>query len=248
MAELSITGLRALREVIAPGSFSAAAERLGYTQSTVSRQIAVIEAAAGGPVFERGNRGVRATELGLVVARHAAAILDQLAAAEHELARRSREPTQRVRPDAFTNSMAALVPAALTRLPELAPRITVTLREGTSPDQLRRLAAGSLDVAVVTGDLDQTMHDHPEVSVEWLSDDPLLLAVGHAHPLAAVGSVSPAELEHEGWIVGSAAPSDGLLGARPTSATTTDPAQQLVRILRTALDDVAVSRRAVGVR
>jgi len=47
MAELSLTGLRVLREVASRGSFTAAAESLGYTQSAVSRQVAGLETAAG---------------------------------------------------------------------------------------------------------------------------------------------------------------------------------------------------------
>src|SRR5438094_874875 len=47
MAELSLTGLRVLRDVAEQGSFTAAARSLGYTQSAISRQVAGLEQAAG---------------------------------------------------------------------------------------------------------------------------------------------------------------------------------------------------------
>ncbi|NED80729.1 LysR family transcriptional regulator, partial [Streptomyces sp. SID11233] len=40
MAEFTLTGLRVVHQVAAAGSFTRAAELLGYTQSAVSRQVA----------------------------------------------------------------------------------------------------------------------------------------------------------------------------------------------------------------
>ena len=39
MTDLTLTGLRVVLEVARTGSFSATAERLGYTQSAVSRHL-----------------------------------------------------------------------------------------------------------------------------------------------------------------------------------------------------------------
>jgi hypothetical protein len=47
VAELTLVGLRVVQEVAARGSFTAASEALGYTQSAVSRQVAAMEQAAG---------------------------------------------------------------------------------------------------------------------------------------------------------------------------------------------------------
>jgi DNA-binding transcriptional LysR family regulator len=68
--------------------------------------------------------------------------------------------------------------------------------------------------SVVTGnDPDQIARQHPGLTAEWLLDDPLLLAVGRGHPLAAAPGVTPGQLEHEPWIVGSTDSKEGLLGA-----------------------------------
>jgi DNA-binding transcriptional LysR family regulator len=61
MDEFTVVGLRVVREAARHGSFSTAAERLGYTQSAVSRQIGLMERAAGRALFERHARGVRPT-------------------------------------------------------------------------------------------------------------------------------------------------------------------------------------------
>ncbi len=57
MADFTLTGLRVVQAVVDTGSFTAAADALGYTQSAVSRQVAAMEAAAGAPLFVRGARG-----------------------------------------------------------------------------------------------------------------------------------------------------------------------------------------------
>ena len=53
--------LRTLRAVIETGSFTGASERLGFTQSAVSKQVAALESAAGVQLFRRGSRGVEPT-------------------------------------------------------------------------------------------------------------------------------------------------------------------------------------------
>jgi DNA-binding transcriptional LysR family regulator len=156
------------------------------------------------------------TPAGLRVLREVAACGSFSAAAQRDLARQpgaSNGPGPRVRLGAFTSALAGLVPRAL-RYGAGTPGFTVTLREGISRVQLGRLAAGTIDVAVITGgDADQVAREHPGLSAEWLLDDPLLLAVGRGHPLAASPGVRPDELEHEPWIVGSTDTTEGLLGA-----------------------------------
>jgi DNA-binding transcriptional LysR family regulator len=57
---LEMRHLLALVAVVETGTFSAAAEQLGYTQSAVSQQIGILERIAGATLFERpgGRRPV----------------------------------------------------------------------------------------------------------------------------------------------------------------------------------------------
>jgi len=66
--------LAALEAIVETGSFAAAARRLGYTQSAISQQIAVLERVTDMQLLERpgGRRRVTVTEAGGRMLRHAA--------------------------------------------------------------------------------------------------------------------------------------------------------------------------------
>src|SRR5919197_219335 len=80
---LDVKRMRVLREVAAERSFSAAGQKLGYTQSAVSQQIAALEREAGSVLIERNPRGIRLTDAGEALVRHADKILARLADAEY---------------------------------------------------------------------------------------------------------------------------------------------------------------------
>src|ERR1700692_4589723 len=77
--------LRVLFEVGRQGSFSAAADALGYTQPAISRQIALLERETGTTLLERHPGGARLTDAGELLVRHAQGILARLQDAEEEL-------------------------------------------------------------------------------------------------------------------------------------------------------------------
>jgi DNA-binding transcriptional LysR family regulator len=211
--ELSLTGLRVLREVAARGSFTAAADALGYTQSAVSRQIAALEAAAGSPLFERGSRGVQPTEAGAALVRHAQTVIDELAAARRELSGIAGGQSGSIRIGAIPTAVAELVPRALTAFRQRRPGMKLALGEGSSRSQLRRVVSGSADLAVIGVLPERRASGDQRIELEHLLDDPLLLAVGRDHPLAARRSVDLDALRGEDWIAASSKANDTFLGA-----------------------------------
>ena len=217
IASLTINGLRVVERAALLGSFSAAAEELGYAQSAVSRQVAAVEAAVGAPLFERLARGVRLTEAGEVLVEHATAAFASLDAAETAIARIRERLDGRLVLAAIPVAMSVLVPRAIARLSRVNPGLEISLREGSTPVVVERVRHGLVDVGVIAvGD------ELPEYDLEGLRRDVLLVAglrvaVPADHRLARRGRVAVAELRDEPWIVGQAtAENEPIFAAWPT--------------------------------
>ncbi len=210
--------LLAFREVAARGSFTAAGEALQYTQSAVSRQIAALEDDVGAPLFDRlPRRGVRLTDAGRSLLPHAEAVLDRLSAARREVAALGRLEAGQLRVGAFPTANAELVPRALAAFRTRYPDISPSLVEGTSPRQLARLEAGDLHLAVVSADARLPLQAQ-RVELAHLLDEPMLVALPHAHRLATRRSLRLSELAAESWIVGDRTVQDPLLTLAPELA------------------------------
>src|SRR3954447_5260584 len=82
---LNSSRLSVFREVVAHGSFSAAADALSYSQSAVSQAIATLEGEVGASLIERNRGGIRPTAAGAALARHAGGILASMETAEAEI-------------------------------------------------------------------------------------------------------------------------------------------------------------------
>src|SRR5256714_2226132 len=82
---MDLKQLRVLQAVGEQGSFSAAADRLDYTQPAVSKIVATLERQLGTILVDRGIRPLRLTEAGSALTRRAGAAFEQIAAAELEV-------------------------------------------------------------------------------------------------------------------------------------------------------------------
>ena len=203
MTDLTLTGLRVVLEVARTGSFSAAAERLGYTQSAVSRQVAVAEKAVGTPLFERHARGTRPTPAGEALARHAGKVVDEITAATQELAGMRDRLAGRLVVSGFPTATAVLLPRAIANLTAVHPGLKVQLTEAPTPAQLAAMRHGRTEVAIIaTGDgLPEYNHDGLRLTA-LRSARGAGVAVAESHPFAARERIEPDELAEQGWIVG----------------------------------------------
>ncbi|GAB3437953.1 LysR family transcriptional regulator [Streptomonospora sediminis] len=214
--DVTLVGLRVLREVAERGTFTAAAQELGYTQSAASRQVAALEQATGVRLFDRYPGGVRLTSAGRSLLQHAVTALDALDAADREL-RGAEDETGPVRLGFFPAAGAVLVAGALAALRREHPRARVTTREGTTPSLVRALRTGTLDLALLTS---RPPHrspdtDDPPLRVEPLIEDRLVLAVPAGSRFADRAGVTAEQLAGETWIAGPAGSDQPLLGVWP---------------------------------
>jgi DNA-binding transcriptional LysR family regulator len=218
MAEVTLAGLRVVREVAATGSFTAAAAALGYTQSAISRQVAMMEAAAGTALFERHARGVRPSPAGALLVRHATTALAVVDTAEQELAGLRDRLAGRLSIGAFPAAAAVLVPRALAALHTRHPGLVVTLEEGATPALLARLRGGRTEVVVIGVGDGLPGYDLAGLHQDVLTEDDLRVAVPAGHRLARRGHATVADLRDEPWIVGRGGRGEPQFGGWPTLA------------------------------
>ncbi|MGW4894360.1 LysR family transcriptional regulator [Kitasatospora sp. NPDC004240] len=204
--------LEVFRTAAQLGSFTAAGERLGYTQSAISRQISGLEAELGAVLFDRLARGVRLTEHGRALLPHAEALLDRLDGTRRELAAVTGLGAGRLRVGAFDSANAALVPGALAGFRAAHPGVAISLTEGLSAELLDRLREGVIDLALVVGYPEQPF-DTEEFDLATLAEDPVLVALPKDHPLASGRPLRLAELAGEDWIAASRRTDSTLLAA-----------------------------------
>ncbi|WP_433608071.1 LysR family transcriptional regulator [Dactylosporangium sp. CA-139114] len=129
--------------------FTRAAEQLGVSQPTLSKQIHTLESALGAPLFERSRGGVALTTAGetlLPLARRVVADADGARDAVQEVVGLRRG---RVRLGATPSLCTSLVPLVLREFHERYPDIELHVDEGGSQDLVAALVAHGLDLALI---------------------------------------------------------------------------------------------------
>ncbi|KQM27373.1 MULTISPECIES: LysR family transcriptional regulator [unclassified Sphingomonas] len=139
--------LRTFVTVVDCGSFTAAADRLHSTQSTVSQHLARLEAAVGHGLIDRSARPVAPTPAGERMLGHARRMLVLQAEVQALLADPSGTSALRigVPDDIVTPAFGRLLAQFARRYREM--RLDVTT--GLSRDLKRRFRGGELDLVVV---------------------------------------------------------------------------------------------------
>ncbi|HET8873587.1 MAG TPA: LysR family transcriptional regulator [Gaiellaceae bacterium] len=174
--------LAALQAIADAGTFRGAAKRLGYTQSAISQQIAMLERVVGAKLLERpgGPRAVSLTDAGRLVLRHAEAIMARLKAAEADVAAMTEGAAGRLRIGTFQSVGARIVPTLLGRFSAAWPGVEVQLVESASdPELLGYVERGELDLTFAMPPLPEGPFEMVE-----LTRDPWVLLVPSTSPLA----------------------------------------------------------------
>ena len=178
---LDLRHLVALKTIADEGSFGRAAERLGYTQSAISQQIAALERIVGLRLIARpgGPRPISLTEAGRILLRHADAIQARLLAAKADMAALEAGDTGRLRVGTFQSVGARVIPTLLRRFGDSHPGVEVVLRESQDEDELlKMIESGELDLTFWT----LPVLGEPYEQVELLRD-PYVLVVPVDSPL-----------------------------------------------------------------
>lgn len=214
--ELTLAGLRVCREIALLGSFTAAAQSLGYSQPAISRQVAAMEAAAGLPLFVRNARGVSLSAAGAAVVEYAGRILSDLDSLGRDLASLGNRLSGQVRMGVFPSAAAVLAPRTIAQLGRDQPGLQVFLSEASTPTLLRDLRNGRLAVAVIGAGAGLPNYDLGGLAARQISAGDLCVAVPVGHRLAGAHTVAVHDLAGEPWVVGDGNAGEPQFKAWPT--------------------------------
>ncbi|WP_241657346.1 LysR family transcriptional regulator [Aurantiacibacter suaedae] len=182
-------GMRYLLEAYSAGSMRAAGDRLNIAPSSISRQIAQLEADFGLSLVEKGRRGIRLTHAGEIVVDH---YRNQLA--DREALKSRLDDLRSVRTGNVTIAvgegfLGQSFTSLISHFAEENPQISLDIRTGATQEILRQIADDEAHVGLVF----QTPHDL-KLQVRAAIAQPLMAIVRADHALAKRGSVTLEEL------------------------------------------------------
>ncbi len=184
---MDVRQLSALVAIADHGTFSAAARSLFTVQSNVSSHIARLEKELGTVLVDRSQGGL--TEDGERVVERARRILHELEDIAAEVATADGEVAGDVRLGMLGTTARWLLPRLLSVLGTEHPLVRAIVSEGSTSVLIPGLVSGRFNAGVI-----HLPVDDPELTLEPLFAEDLLLVVHAEHPLAGRQELSLREL------------------------------------------------------
>lgn len=173
---------------------SAAAERLGMSQSAASTALAELERRAGRPLFDRTGKRLNLNETGRALLPKALEMLDR--GDELESLLMGRAGPGHLKLGATVTIGNYLVPWIIEHYRRENPDASVELEVGNTSSIAARVARFDLDLALIEGEF-----SHPDLVItDWL-DDALVIFCSPNHRLAASRTASIDDVLAEQWAV-----------------------------------------------
>jgi DNA-binding transcriptional LysR family regulator len=188
--DIDLRQLRYLRVLAELGNFSRAAEALHITQSALSRSIQSLEDSVGAPLFVRQRGGIKPTELGQLVLRHAL-VLDistRDLIRDIRLVRGLELGGLRIGVGPFGGS--ALIGPVIGRLNQMHPGLQVRLMVAPWQELPKRARTRDVDILVLEVSVVETLDDFETHALE---QHPLGLVCRAGHPILQQAVVTVAD-------------------------------------------------------
>ena len=145
---MDLRQLRYFVAIVQSGSISRAALQLNVAQPALSMHVRNMELDLATPLLFRTAAGVKPTEAGLILFRHAHTILEQLEAAQQDIRGSAAEPRGEVRLGLPSSVGQILAVPLILAVREHAPKMTLCVAEAMSGYVLDWLRQGRMDLAM----------------------------------------------------------------------------------------------------
>lgn len=184
-----------LCRVVEQGSFTRAAEELGYSQSAVSQNVRALEQETGVTLLSRRKDGVQLTQDGQEFYPYIQSIFQ----AEQALERKRQETmglqNSLIRIGTFTSVSRNLLPPMMKRFKEKYPDVRFVLRQGEYTSIPQWIRQGEIDFGFVNQDAVEGME------TRLLYEDHMLAVLPQGHRLEGKSSLTLQDISTEPLIL-----------------------------------------------
>jgi LysR family transcriptional regulator for metE and metH len=248
--QLDLRHLRLVAAVAESGGQTRAARKLNLTQSALSHQLRELEGRVGAPLFIRTSRRMVLTAIGERVLTSARRVLHEVEALERDLSVEASvggAGVVRLATECYT--CYHWLPGVVTSFREEWPRVDVRIVAEATPDPVKALLEGALDLAIVAGDVDER-----KLGCTPLFEDEQVVVVPPEHRLAKYPFIEPHELQNEHLILYTTHSSENSVlrevlrpaGVEPRQLTRVQLTEAIVELVKAGLGISVLARWAIA--
>jgi len=193
---MTLTELRYIVTLARERHFGRAAQKCHVSQPTLSVAIKKVEQRHGVILFERAAGALRLTPVGERVAEQAARVLEEAGRIDELVAAGADPLVGPLRLGVIYTIAPYLLPRLIPALHARAPRMPMYIQENFTVSLSEQLRRGELDAIIVA-------EPYAEAGIVALAvyDEPFVVAIPEAHPLAQQREISPAQIESENLLL-----------------------------------------------
>jgi len=198
--QLRLRDLHAFFTVVGCRSMAKAALQLGVSQPAVSKVIADLEHALGVRLLDRSPQGVEPTVFGDALLKRGMAAFDELKQGIRDIEFLADPTTGEIRIGCPGNISSTLMLRIVEEFMQKYPRVLLHVDAIQNPQNLPGLHDRKYDLYLTNLPLPERRV--PEgLEVEFLFNDPLVVAAGTGHRWASRRKIDFAELAEESWLL-----------------------------------------------
>jgi DNA-binding transcriptional LysR family regulator len=196
-SNVTLAHLRVLEAVVAEGGFTAAAGRLGLTQSGVSQAIQSLEDTLGVALLTRGRERTEPTEIGRRVLAEAGVTLRSIARIHEHCASWSGLDGGSLRIGSVVSAAARVLPDLLRDFRIRYPNVSVTMLEGSDTEVRDWTVGDAVDIGF-------TAEIATEFDGELIAEDEFIVVVSRRHHAALKPTLSIRDVSAHPFIMSAA--------------------------------------------
>ena len=193
---MELRNLKTFVTIAKGGSFTKAADILGYAQSTITTQIKVLESQLNTKLFDRLGRNIFLTSDGEKLLKYAEQILKLSSEAENVVG--GTEITKGTLTIGAVESLCVIrLPGILKKYHELYPKVDIIIKLATDSNLRSYLKNNTIDVAIFLG---KEVYDEELISKTKFYE-PMVVLSSPSHIISKLKSITADNLSSESLIL-----------------------------------------------